>query len=160
MSRQALRRSALLTILAAGLVAGGCGGSSGSSSNASTTATTATSASTATSTSTSTAPAGGGGSQASVQVLKLTANPGGALSYNTTTLHAKPGKVKIEFTNEAPLSHDVTVQSGEGSTLGATPIFTGGTKSVTLEVKAGTYTFFCSVPGHRQGGMQGTLTVG
>lgn len=91
-------------------------------------------------------------------MLKLAANPGGALSYDTTTLHAKPGKVKLEFTNDSPISHNVTV--GEGGSVGATPTFTGGTKSVTLDLKAGTYTFYCSVPGHQQAGMQGTLTVG
>jgi plastocyanin len=92
-------------------------------------------------------------------VIKLSADPSGALSYSTTTLTAKPGKVTIDFTNDAPLEHNVTVESS-GSTLGATPTFSGGSKSVTLTLKAGTYTFFCSVPGHRQGGMQGTLTVG
>ena len=48
----------------------------------------------------------------------------------------------------------------EGSkVLGATPTFTGGTKAVTLKLKPGKYTFYCSVPGHRQAGMEGTLTV-
>ena len=43
--------------------------------------------------------------------------------------------------------------------LGATPTFMGGTKTLKLTLKAGAYTFYCSVPGHRAAGMQGTLTV-
>ena len=92
-------------------------------------------------------------------MVKLEANPSGSLSYNTTTLTAHPGKVTIEFTNMAPLEHNVTVENSAGSKLGATPTFSGGTKPLTLDLKAGTYSFFCSVPGHRQAGMQGTLTV-
>jgi plastocyanin len=67
--------------------------------------------------------------------------------------------VTIEFTNMAPLQHNVTVESSGGQQLGATPTFNEGTKQLTLNLTAGTYTFFCSVPGHRQAGMQGTLTV-
>ena len=43
--------------------------------------------------------------------------------------------------------------------VGATPTFQGATKTLSVKLKPGTYTFYCSVPGHRQGGMQGTLTV-
>ena len=64
----------------------------------------------------------------------------------------------ITLTNSSPLEHDVTVSEGS-KVVGATPVFTGGTKSVTLKLKAGNYTFYCSVPGHRQAGMEGTLTV-
>ena len=46
-----------------------------------------------------------------------------------------------------------------GTVVGATPTFTGGSKSLTLTLKPGTYTFYCSVPGHRQAGMEGTLKV-
>jgi plastocyanin len=73
---------------------------------------------------------------------------------------AKAGKVTIVLTNKSPLPHNVALQKGtSGPTLDATPTFTGGTKSVTLDLKPGTYTFFCTVPGHRQAGMKGTLIV-
>jgi plastocyanin len=159
--------AAAASVLAAGLLAAGCGGSSSSSSTtssanpygASTTAsTTAASSSAAASTSASSSAAAANPNEPA-QVVKLEANPSGSLSYNTTTLTAHPGKVTIEFKNMAPLEHNVTVEDAAGSKLGATPTFTGGTKSLTLDLKAGTYSFFCSVPGHRQAGMQGTLTV-
>jgi plastocyanin len=90
--------------------------------------------------------------------LKLAANPGGQLSYDTKQLSAKAGSVKIAFTNGAPLEHNVTIAQGS-TVLGATPTFAGGAKSLSLTLKPGKYTFYCSVPGHRQAGMEGTLTV-
>ncbi|HEY1833276.1 MAG TPA: plastocyanin/azurin family copper-binding protein [Solirubrobacteraceae bacterium] len=90
--------------------------------------------------------------------LKLAAAPGGELSYNTKTLTAKAGKVTIEMTNMSPVEHNVTVAEGT-KVLGATPSFVGGSKTLTLTLKPGKYTFYCSVPGHRQAGMEGTLTV-
>jgi plastocyanin len=89
--------------------------------------------------------------------LKLAADPTGLLSYNTKQLSAKAGAVTIEMTNMSPLEHNVTVAKG-GTVLGATPTFKGA-RSLTLSLKPGTYTFYCSVPGHRQGGMEGTLSV-
>jgi plastocyanin len=90
--------------------------------------------------------------------LALAANPTGLLSYNTKQLSAKAGAVTIEMANMSPLEHNVTVAQGS-TVLGATPTFKGGTRSLTLALKPGTYTFYCSVPGHRQAGMEGTLTV-
>ncbi len=90
--------------------------------------------------------------------LQLAANREGLLSYNTKTLSAKPGTVTITMTNMSPLEHNVTIASGS-TVLGATPTFSGGARSVTVKLKPGTYTFYCSVPGHRQAGMEGTLTV-
>jgi plastocyanin len=91
-------------------------------------------------------------------LLKLAANPSGQLSYDTKQLSAKAGTVTIEMTNMSPLEHNVTVASGS-SVLGATPTFSGGSRKLTLSLKPGTYTFYCSVPGHRQAGMEGTLSV-
>lgn len=90
--------------------------------------------------------------------LKLAANPEGKLQYNTKQLTAKAGLVTITMTNMSPLEHNVTVAKGS-AVLGATPTFAGGSKTLTLNLKPGKYTFYCSVPGHRQAGMEGTLTV-
>lgn len=95
---------------------------------------------------------------ASSTSLKLEANPGGQLAYNTKALSAKAGKVTITMANMSPLPHNVTVAEGS-KIVGATPTFQGGSKTLTLQLKPGTYTFYCSVPGHRQAGMEGTLTV-
>jgi plastocyanin len=136
--------------LALGLSA--CGGSSSSSST-----TTSSPATTTTSSTTTAAPSGA--STASGR-LSLAADPSGQLKFTQTTLTAKAGTVTIAFTNSAPLAHNLTVQQGtSGPVVGATPTFQGGTKTLTLKLKPGTYTFFCSVPGHRSAGMQGTLTV-
>jgi plastocyanin len=90
--------------------------------------------------------------------LELAANPEGELKYSTKELSAKAGTVTITMTNMSPLEHNVTIEQS-GKVLGATPTFKGGSKTLTLDLKPGKYTFFCSVPGHRQAGMEGTLTV-
>jgi plastocyanin len=95
---------------------------------------------------------------AAATTLKLAANSAGQLSYDTKQLSAKAGTVTIDMANMSPVEHNVTIAEGT-KVLGATPTFTGGTKTLTVKLKPGTYTFFCSVPGHRQAGMEGTLTV-
>jgi plastocyanin len=95
---------------------------------------------------------------AAATTLKLAANPAGQLAYTTKSLSAKAGKVTIDFSNASPVEHDVAI--AQGSTVaGQTPVFTGGSKTMTVTLKAGTYNFYCTVPGHRAAGMEGTLTV-
>jgi plastocyanin len=142
--------------LAAGLIAlAGCGSSSSTtSSTASTPASSAPTATTSSSATSSTpAPATSGGA------LSLAASPEGQLKFDTTSLTAKAGKVSLAFTNASSLEHNLTVASSSGQVVGATPTFSGGSKTVSLTLKPGTYKFYCSVPGHRQAGMEGTLTV-
>ena len=90
--------------------------------------------------------------------LKLAADPTGLLRYDTKQLSAKAGRVTITFTNAASLEHNLTIAQGS-TQVGATPTFSGGTRTLTLNLMPGTYTFYCSVPGHRQSGMEGTLHV-
>jgi len=140
--------------LAAGLIAlAGCGSSSSTTSSSASAPTSSAPAATSSATSSTPAPASGGGG------LSLAANPEGQLKFDTTSLTAKAGKVSIAFTNSASLEHNMTVASSSGQVLGATPTFAGGSKTLSLTLKPGTYKFYCSVPGHRQAGMEGTLTV-
>ena len=90
--------------------------------------------------------------------LALAADPGGALKYDKKALSAKAGKVTIAFTNASQIGHDVTIAKGP-TKLGGTSVITNSKASVSLTLKPGAYVFYCSVPGHRQAGMQGTLTV-
>jgi plastocyanin len=120
----------------------GCGGSSSSSSS-------------------STAPSGGGtsssgGGGGGGQQLSLQADPS-QLKFNTKKLSAKAGKVTITMTNPSPLQHDISIKGGanaHGSVVGQ-----GGKSVVTVTLKPGKYTFYCSVDSHEAAGMNGELDV-
>jgi plastocyanin len=89
--------------------------------------------------------------------LQLTADTS-ALAFDTTELTAKPGEVTIDFDNPSPIAHDVAIEK-DGKEIAASDLVTEGKDSVTAELEPGTYTFFCTVPGHAEAGMEGTLTV-
>jgi uncharacterized cupredoxin-like copper-binding protein len=97
----------------------------------------------------------GGGSSA----LKFEADPGGELAYTTKTATAKAGEVTIDFKNPQALTHDVAIEDSSGEEVGATELIASGSDSTTVNLKPGTYHFFCTVPGHREAGMEGVLTV-
>lgn len=89
--------------------------------------------------------------------LQLAADPA-AIAFDKTSLTAKAGKVTIDFNNPAPLEHDVAIEQG-GKQIAVSELVTQGKTSVTADLAPGTYTFLCTVPGHAEAGMQGTLTV-
>jgi uncharacterized cupredoxin-like copper-binding protein len=159
-------RSLAIPAVGVALVLAGCGSSSSTSTTAATssaaesgavaTSTTASTAAAAAATTTTTQSAASG----SGSTLAVAANAEGELKYSTTSLTAeKAGHVSIAFTNMSPLGHNLTVATTSGTVIGATPTFQGATHTLSLNLKPGTYKFYCSVPGHRMAGMEGTLTV-
>jgi plastocyanin len=134
---------AVLAVL--GLAA--CGGSSNDNST------------TAASTPASTTPAGGGGAGGGGSTVDISTPSGSSLAFDQKTATAKAGSVTIDFDNKQALQHDVAVSDSSGKQLGATDLVSSGTASTTVNLQPGTYTFFCTVPGHREAGMEGTLTV-
>jgi plastocyanin len=98
------------------------------------------------------------GPRATGRALDLAADPGGALRFDRTRAAVLAGRVTVKLTNQSTVQHNVTIAQGS-KTLGATKTIVKATDRVALQLAAGDYVFFCSVPGHRQSGMQGTLTV-
>jgi plastocyanin len=107
--------------------------------------------------------ASGGGAKPSSKgkgpggTLKLAADPT-AIAYDTKQLSSKPGEVTIDFDNPSQVEHDVAIESG-GKEIAKSELVAQGKASVSAELSSGSYTFFCTVPGHREAGMEGTLTV-
>jgi plastocyanin len=90
--------------------------------------------------------------------LTLAADPTGQLKFDKTTLAANAGQVTITMTNPSPVGHNVALKGGGVDEKG--DVVQGDAKStVEATVQAGQYEFYCSVPGHEQSGMKGTLTV-
>ncbi len=81
------------------------------------------------------------------------------LAFDTTELSSKPGAVTIDFDNPSAIPHNVEIEDEGGEVLGGTETISSSEESATVELEPGTYTFFCSVPGHREAGMEGTLVV-
>jgi plastocyanin len=129
------------------VLASGCGGSdnndSGSASAKPKTTTTAK------------APAASSGAKAGA--LALAADPSGKIAYDKTSLSGKAGKNTINFTNASQVPHAVEVE-GKGVEK-ETKTIQGGKASLTLNLKPGTYEFYCPVDDHKAEGMKGTLTI-
>jgi plastocyanin len=133
---------AALAIAAIGLAA--CGGDDDETTTAAETTTT------------EEAPGGGAGGGGTIS---FEADPNGALAYTETEVSGPAGNDTIEFVNDSSTPHDVTIVDSADTEVARTEVITGDTTSVNATLEAGSYTFYCSVDGHREAGMEGTLTV-
>jgi plastocyanin len=96
-----------------------------------------------------------GSSGASASTFKVTGTDQLAFEPKTATVAA--GAVTITLTAGKAVNHDVVIEE-----LGSDPVVAaaaGKTKSGTVDLAPGTYTFYCNIPGHRGAGMEGTITV-
>ncbi len=91
---------------------------------------------------------------------EVSAVPSGEFAFEQDSLESKPGELSVTFDNPAPIAHDFCLEDSGGKELGCTDLIADGDTDVTqYAVEPGEYTYFCSVAGHREGGMEGTLTV-
>jgi plastocyanin len=93
-------------------------------------------------------------------VLQINADPGGQLAYETDKASGTAGPITLKMENPSTVDHDIALE-GDGSELGKGPVVgKGGTSEFQVDDLApGSYTYFCTVQGHRAAGMEGTLTV-
>ena len=90
--------------------------------------------------------------------IDIPANPDGQLAYEFASAEAQPGTVTFKSQNDSGTDHNIALEGNGVNEEG--PVVSGGKSSdIKVTLKPGTYTFFCSVPGHREGGMEGKLTV-
>jgi uncharacterized cupredoxin-like copper-binding protein len=92
------------------------------------------------------------------QTLQLKADPS-RLAFDKSALTAKTGTVRIVMQNPSQIPHNVSLEGPGGLDQHGKTVPNGGASQVSGNLKPGKYTFYCSVPGHRQAGMEGTLTV-
>ena len=145
--------AALLTLALASFALVACGGDDDND-------TTATQTSEATNGAATGEATTGGGQAAGGETISLEADPDGQLAYTTDTLSAKAGNVTIAFDNPASITHDVAVNDSGGSEVGKSDLIAQDSTTLVLEnLRPGNYTFYCTVPGHKEAGMEGTLTV-
>ena len=100
---------------------------------------------------------GGSGGASMSGALTLTADPGGAISWEPGELSASAGSVTIKLVNDSDIPHAVEVE-GNGVEE-ETETVTGGETELTVDLEAGTYEYYCPVGDHKDQGMEGTLTV-
>jgi mono/diheme cytochrome c family protein len=86
--------------------------------------------------------------------ITIPADPNGQLAYVNKTAQGQVGRITIAMPNMSGVDHNIAIDG-----KGAGKIISSGTSSFTATFKAGTYTYFCEVPGHEAAGMKGTLTV-
>jgi plastocyanin len=87
--------------------------------------------------------------------LQIDADPTGQLAFVTNAATGTPGQITVKMANKSGTPHDIVIDGkGKGEI-----VKDGGVSQFQANFAAGTYTFYCSVPGHRQAGMQGKLTV-
>jgi plastocyanin len=142
--RRASVVASVAVVAALGLAACGGGSSDNSTTAASTPANT-----------TATSGGGGGGSS----TVDISTPSGSDLAYDQKDVSASAGQVTVDFKNNESIPHDVAIEDSSGKQLGATDLVSSGSANTTVNLTPGTYTFFCTVPGHREAGMEGTLTV-
>ena len=92
--------------------------------------------------------------------VTLRVDPGGKYAYTETEVSAKAGDVTITLYNPQPFGHLVALDNSDGEQLGGTEAVSEADSQVTFKnLEPGTYTYYCTVPGHREAGMEGTLTL-
>jgi plastocyanin len=101
----------------------------------------------------------GGGKPAVEENGVLTIPATAQLAYETNSAQAKPGEVEIKTPNPSGTPHNIALEGPGVSNAVGKVVTNGGVSDIKVTLKAGKYTFFCTVPGHREGGMEGQLVV-
>lgn len=90
--------------------------------------------------------------------VDIPADPSGALAYAFGGARASAGELTLNSQNESAIDHNIAIE-GMGVDEVGPVVKDGAVSTVSFEAEPGEYTYYCSVPGHREGGMLGKLAV-
>ena len=96
--------------------------------------------------------------EAGGETVKVSSPADGSTVFEPSKLTAKAGSVTIDYDNPSPVDHSVAIEGG-GETLDQSEIAADTTVTASADLEPGKYVYYCTVPGHREAGMEGTLTV-
>lgn len=82
---------------------------------------------------------------------------GDDLTFDPSSVAASAGEIQVELENTGSAEHDIVIEEADDTMV--VHANGGETATGTIELEPGTYTFYCSIPGHRDAGMEGTLEV-
>jgi uncharacterized cupredoxin-like copper-binding protein len=134
-----IRRLLVAALTTGAIAAAACGGSSPSSSGS------------------GSGSGSSGGSSGASQTVTFTENE---FTITTASTTLKAGSYTFDVQNKGSFTHDLHIATPDGSEIGATSVIQpGGSATLQVTLKAGTYSIWCAVDSHRARGMQGTLTV-
>jgi plastocyanin len=108
---------------------------------------------------------GGGNQQApattgGAETIDVSSPADGSLVFQPDGLEAKPGNLTINYDNPSQVPHSIAVATANGNVLGETQPAAGGKQTLDIpDLAPGKYIFYCTVPGHKEAGMEGDLTV-
>jgi plastocyanin len=143
----------LLLVLSLGLLAAGCGDDDDDSGDSGDTVEMTTE-----DTTTAEEPSAEEPADAEPQVIEVPVVEGNALAYAVTEVRAAPGTITLTSVNNQSIPHNIAIDEPEQQ-IGEI-VQDGGTSEITITIdEPGEYEFYCSVPGHREAGMVGTLIV-
>jgi mono/diheme cytochrome c family protein len=91
--------------------------------------------------------------------LQIDAVASGATAFLSTEATAGPGPLRILSVNPSATPHNIAIKEAGGKLVEGKVVSNGGTSELSANLKAGEYEFLCTVPGHADSGMKGTLTV-
>jgi uncharacterized cupredoxin-like copper-binding protein len=108
----------------------------------------------------------GSTSSGTASKFKLPANPSVTIEatdnkYDAKAYSAPAGDVALAMYNNGNVTHSLIVKASDGTKLGERMVLSPGKSGgFSLNLPAGTYEVYCDVPGHKESGMDATLTVG
>lgn len=96
---------------------------------------------------------------AAAQVFDITSPADGSLSFEPDGVQAKAGVITLAYSNPSPVSHNIAIEGDQDELLDESETIANADTEASAELAPGEYVFFCTIPGHREGGMEGVLTI-